>query len=132
MLATPLILFESPFSRVMSEYFPWMNIINSEGPRYVLDTIVISDGLAIIFALALYVMNRKRGAPWLIASGFMALQAVATWFAPDMPLIGSAFGAYASVPPAITLALGVAAGAATAWLGWEAGKPQPKRAPATA
>jgi hypothetical protein len=132
MLATPLILFESPFSRVMDLYLPWMNIINSEGPRYVLDTIVISDGLAILFALALYAMNRKHGAPWLIASGFMALQAVATWFAPDMPLIGSAFGAYASVPPAITLALGVAAGAATAWLGWEAGKPQPKRAPATA
>jgi drug/metabolite transporter (DMT)-like permease len=52
MLATPLILFESPFSRVMDEYLPWMNIIGSEGPRYVLDTIVISDGLAIIFALA--------------------------------------------------------------------------------
>jgi hypothetical protein len=56
------------------------------------------------------------------------LQAVATWFAPSIPLIGSIFGAYAAVPPAITLALGVAAGAAAAWFGWEAGKPQRKAA----
>lgn len=128
MLATPLILFESPFSRVMDEYLPWMNIIGSEGPRYVLDTIVISDGLAIIFALGLYAMDRKNGTPWLIAAGFMALQAAAMWFAPDMALIGRVFGAYAAVPPAITLALGVAAGAATVWLGWEAGKPKRKGA----
>jgi hypothetical protein len=131
MLATPLILFESPFSRVMDMYLPWMNVIGSEGPQSVLDTIAISDGLAIIFAMGLYAMNRKHGAPWLIASGFMALQAVATWFAPSIPLIGSIFGAYAAVPPAITLALGVAAGAAAAWLGWEAGKaPQRKAAAA--
>lgn len=62
-------------------------------------------------------------------AGFMALQTAAMWFAPDMALIGRVFGAYAAVPPAITLALGVAAGAATVWLGWaglgwEAGKPK--------
>jgi len=122
MLATPLILFESPFSRVIGDYFPWMNVINSDGPRQVLDTIVISDGLAILFALALWARNRKHGAPWLIAAGFMLLQAVAMWVAPDMPLIGSAFAAYAAIPPAVTLALGVAAGGAAAWFGWEAGK----------
>jgi hypothetical protein len=51
-------------------------------------------------------------------AGFMALQAAAMWFAPDMALIGRVFGAYAAVPPAITLSLGKAAGAATVWLGW--------------
>ena len=132
MLATPLILFESPFSRVMSDYLPWMNIINSDGPRNVLDTIVISDGLAILFALALWAMNRKHGAPWLVAAGFMGLQAVAMWVAPDMPLIGAGFAAYAAIPPAVTLALGVVAGGAAAWLGWEAGKLRPQREPATA
>jgi hypothetical protein len=124
MLATPLILFESPFSRVIGDFLPWMNVINSDGPRQVLDTIVISDGLAIIFALALYAMNRKHGAPWLIAAGFMTLQAAAMWFAPDLPFIASAFAAYAAVPAPVMLALGVAAGAATVWLGWEAGKVQ--------
>jgi hypothetical protein len=132
MLATPLILFESPFSRVMDTYLPWMNVIGSEGPQSILDTIVVSDGLAIIFALGLYAMDRKHGAPWLIAAGFMALQAAAMWFAPSIPLIGSIFGAYAAVPPGITLALGVAAGAVTVWLGWEAGKAPARRTAATA
>ncbi len=132
MLATPLILFESPFSRVIGDYLPWMNVIGSEGPRQVLDTIVISDGLAIIFALALWARNRKHGAPWLVAAGFMGLQAAAMWFAPDVPMIGSAFAAYAAVPPGVTLALGVLAGAAITWLGWEAGKLPTRRPRAVA
>lgn len=122
MLATPLILFESPLSRVMDAYLPWMNIIGSEGPRNVLDTIVISDGMVTLFALGLYAMNRKHGAPWLVAICFTSFQAVAMWFAPDLPAIGRAFGVYAAVPAPAMLALGVVAGAAAAWLGLEAGK----------
>jgi hypothetical protein len=122
MLATPLILFESPFSRVIGDFLPWMNVIGSEGPRVVLDSIVISNALGIVFALAVYAKNRKHGAPWLVAAGFMALQSATMWFAPDVPLIGRAFAAYAAVPPGITLALGVVAGAAAVWLGWGASK----------
>ncbi len=132
MLATPLILFESPFSRIIGEYLPWMNVIGSDGPRQVLDTIVISDGLAIVFALALWAMNRKHGAPWLVAAGFMGLQAAAMWFAPDMPFLGTGFAAYAAIPPGVTLALGVVAGAAAAWLGWGAGKLPMRRTRAAA
>ncbi|OYQ27623.1 hypothetical protein CHU93_10175 [Sandarakinorhabdus cyanobacteriorum] len=72
MLATPLILFESPFSRVMAMFAPWMNIIGSSGPQEVLDTIALSDGIAVIFALGLYAANRRHGTPWLVAAGFMA------------------------------------------------------------
>jgi len=132
MLATPLILFESPFSRVIGQYLPWMNVIGSEFPHLIMDNIAISDGLAAMFALALYARNRKHGAPWLIAAGFMILQAVTMWFTPFVPVIGFVFGAYAAIPPAITLSLGLALGAAAAWLGWEAGKLRPQREPATA
>jgi hypothetical protein len=132
MLATPLILFESPFSRVLGDYMPWMNVIDSDGPRWVLDTIAISDGLGVIFALVLWTTNRKHGAPWLVAAGFMALQAAAMWFTPDMPLIARGFAAYATIPPGMTLALGVLAGGAAAWFGWEAGKVQRTPAPHTA
>lgn len=128
MLATPLILFESPFGRVIADFVPWLNIINSDGPRWALDTIVISNALAMLFALVLWARNRKHGAPWLVAAAFVGVQSVAMWFAPDMPLIGSAFAAYAAIPPAVTLVLAIGAGAATAWFGWEAGKPQRKAA----
>jgi hypothetical protein len=132
MLATPLILFESPFSRVMGDYLPWMNVIGSEFPQAILDTIAISDAMVGVFALVLWARNRKHGAPWLIAAGFVLLQGVVMWFAPFVPAITAGFAAYAAIPPAITLALGIAAGSAAAWLGWEAGKPQSRRAPVTA
>lgn len=124
MLATPLILFESPFSRVIDAYLPWMNVIGSEFPQAILDTIAISDAMVAGFALWLWARNRKHGAPWLIAAGFAAFQGVVMWFAPFIPAITAGFAAYAAIPAGVTLALGVAAGAVTAWLGWEAGKPK--------
>lgn len=132
MLATPLILFESPFSRVIGEFMPWLNIINSDGPQAVLDTIVIGDGLSILFAAVLYWRNPKHGTPWLVAIGFMALQALAMWFAPQIPGLGDMFGAYARLPLGLTASIGIAAGAITGWLGWRAGggtrRPQPRPA----
>jgi hypothetical protein len=128
MLATPLILFESPFSRVMGDYLPWMNVIGSQFPHAILDTIAISDALVAGFALWLWARNRKHGAPWLVAAGFVAVQGVVMWFAPFIPVIDAGFAAYAAIPPGVTLALGVAAGTAAAWLGWEAGKVQRKPA----
>jgi len=121
MLATPLILFESPFSRVMGDFLPWMNVINSPGPQGVLDTIALSDALAILFALILYARNRKFGTPWLVAAGFMAAQAFAMWFAPALPALGTLLAAYARIPLGLTASAGIAAGALTAWLGWRAG-----------
>ena len=122
MLATPLILFESPFSRVMGDYLPWMNVIGSDFPHAILDTIALSDAMVAVFALVLWARHRKHGAPWLIAAGFTAFQGVVMWFAPFVPAITAGFAAYATIPPAVTLALGVLAGGAAAWLGWEAGK----------
>lgn len=122
MLATPLILFESPFSRVIGNYLPWLNVINSDGPHWVLDTIAISNGIAVVFALWLWSRDRKHGAPWLIAAGFMSLQSVAMWTAPFAPAVAAGFATYAAIPESVALALGVLAGGAAVWLGWEAGK----------
>lgn len=121
MLATPLILFESPFSRVIEAFFPWMNFIGSEGPHQVQDMIAISDALVAIFALGLYSMDRKHGAPWLVAACFVTVQAVVMWCVPFLREVDPLLTAYAQVPLALTMFAGVAAGALTAWLGWRAG-----------
>lgn len=127
MLATPLILFESPFSRVIDQFLPWMNFIGSDGPQGVQDTIVISDGLGIIFALSLYFMDRKHGAPWLVAAFFMGLQAVVMWFAPFVPKLGGWFLAYAQFPLVVTASMGIAAGVLVGWLGWREGAIKQRR-----
>lgn len=125
MLATPLILFESPFSRVIDQFLPWLNFIGSEGPQGVQDTIAISDGLAVIFALTLYFLNRRHGQPWLVASAFMALQGAAMWFAPFQPALGDLLRAYAQIPLGVTACAGVAAGVLAGWLGWRADRGAP-------
>ena len=123
MLATPMILFESPFSRLMGTAFPWMNVIGSDGPRALLDTIVISNAMVAVFAMTLYFMDRRNGAPWLVATFFLVLQSVVMWFGPDMPGLSRAFSAYSEVPPALTVALGLLAGGVAGYLGWTGGRP---------
>lgn len=123
MLATPVILFESPFGRLMDAAFPWMNVVGGEGPRGLLGTIVVSNSLATLFVLALYLMDRKHGAPWLVAAAFMTTQSFAMWFAPDLPLDGL-FAAYARIPEGATLAAGLVLGICTGWLGWRSVPPR--------
>jgi hypothetical protein len=120
MLATPMILFESPFSRAMDQYFPWMNVIGSEGMHGLLDTIVVSNALVSLFALALYLRDRKNGAPWLVAIGFMTLGSTVMWFAPSWPIATALFTAYTHVPHWIGLVGAVLAGAAAGYFGWYA------------
>ena len=66
-------------------------------------------------------MDRKHGAPWLIASCFMGLQAVVMWFAPGVPLLGTLFLAYSAIPLPVAMLAGLAAGVLAGWLGWRAG-----------
>lgn len=121
MLATPMILFESPFGRLMDQYIPWLNVIRTEGPHEVMSSIAFSDLMMVALAMGFYFMDRKNGAPWLVASCFMALQALFVWFAYLIPGLDSVFAAYAAIPESATLVAGLAAGAAAGWLGWRAG-----------
>jgi hypothetical protein len=125
MLATPLILFESPFSRVIEAYLPWLNVIGSKGMQGLFDTILVSDGLATAVALVLYFRDRKHGAPWLVAAGFMMAQGVVMWITPGNAALGTMLRAYAAVPEPGTLAAAAAVAAGTCWLGWRAA---PRRA----
>src|SRR5690606_4061247 len=106
---------------VIDLYLPWMDVLDSAGPRDVLDVIVISDAMMLALALVLYLRDRKHGAPWLATMIFLALQMVLMWFASAIPGMSAGFAAYARIPPGMTLALGFAAGATVAWLGWQHG-----------
>ena len=88
----------------------------------VLDTIVISDGLAILFVMALYFMDRKHGAAWLVASLLMAAQAVVMWFAPSIHLLNTLFQLYAALLTELTVLIGAIAGMLAGYLGWQHGK----------
>jgi hypothetical protein len=112
MLATPLVLFESPFSRIMLDHLPFLVFTGTGFPQRILDAIVISMALAIAFALVMYLRDRK--------SGILLLQAVAMFFGTGIEWVRTGFAAYAAIPDWITILIGFGLGAAVSWTGWKA------------
>lgn len=131
MLMTPLILFESPFSRIMLKYFPSAVFTGTEGPQFIIDAIVISISLSILFALVMYLRDRKRGTPFLVAMAFMIVQSILMYLGSSVEWIRAGFTAYAQIPAEVTLALGFLLGIAVSWLGWRSvgGGPAARPAP---
>lgn len=118
MLATPLVLFESPFSRILLDHLPFLVFTSSPFPQRVLDAIVIAMAMAIAFSLVMYLRDRKGGVPFLVAAVLMLVQAVAMYFGTYSETFRAAFAWYAALPAWLTIGAGFAMGAAVAWLGW--------------
>ena len=135
MLMTPAVLFESPFSRILLDYAPWAIFTGSGFPQLIMDSIVISMGLVVVFCLALYARFRAHGAPFLLTAGLITAQGIVMYAAPSIGWLNDGFAAFTHVPPALSIALALGLGAGTAWLGWRDGgapKQKPKRALAPA
>ncbi len=122
MLATPLILFESPAGRATSQYFDWPQFANRTAIQEFGDFIAVLNGFAIVFAIILYFSDRKHGAPWLIATAFLIVQSLVAYYPDLIPGFRAFFAAYSQWPASATLSGGFAAGALAAWVGWRAGK----------
>ncbi len=120
MLATALVLFESPFSRIMLDHLPFLVFTNSDFPQRILDAIVISMAMAIAFAIVMYLRERRWGVPFLVAAVLMLLQAAAMYIGTNSEWVRSVFAAYAGIPGWITIGAGFGLGAAVSWMGWRA------------
>jgi hypothetical protein len=118
MLTTPLILFESPFSRIIDSYLPFLVFTGSDFPQRILDAIVIAMALSIAFALVLYLRDRKSGFPFLVAAGFLIVEAISMYVGTNIQWVRQGFGVYAQIPAALTIFLGFVLGAAVSWFGW--------------
>jgi len=122
MLATPLILWESPFSRLLIGFVPGLGI---EGPAD-FPNIILSIVLAMATALAFCLIVRwrvgERGLPFLVAAVFIAAQMVAMGLLGDLAIVRSSLGFLGNVPSVVVVAAGFAAGALTSWAGWKAGR----------
>lgn len=121
MLMTPAVLFESPFSRVLLEYTPWAIFTGSGFPQIIMDAIVISMALVVLFCLGLYFRFRKHGAPFLITAGLITVQAIIMYTAPHVEWMRAGFAAFVQLPPLLNVAIAFAMGAATSWFGWTHG-----------
>ena len=125
MLATPLILWESPFSRLMIEYVPGLGISGPQDFPHILHSIVWAMATALAFCLVVRWRVGERGQPFLVAGLFIAAQMVAMGQLGDLAIVRSALTLIGHLPSAVVFAAGFAAGALTSWAGWNAGKRPP-------
>ena len=122
MLGTPIILFESPFSRIMGNFLPVFAVNGPQDFPKIMATILWADALALAFCAIVWWRFRDRANPFLVTGGFVALQMAA------MGLMGQASGLWSllrligELPSSAVVGTGFAIGALTSWAGWNAGK----------
>jgi hypothetical protein len=122
MLATPVILWESPFSRLMIDYLPGFQIAGPQDFDNILSSIIWAMATALAFCLFMRWRLGERAHPFVVAGLFVAAQMVAMGQLGDLAIIRSALAAIGHMPSAFVVGAGFAIGAATSWAGWNAGK----------
>ena len=122
MLSTPLILFESPFSRLLTMYMPGLIISGAADLWLIIPTIVLSMALELVVIAAIWLKYRERATPFLVAGGFIVLQMLTMGLMADVAWLKALLVPLAQVPSAAVWGAGFALGALTSWAGWKAGQ----------
>ncbi|MEO6436636.1 MAG: hypothetical protein ABIP55_12870, partial [Tepidisphaeraceae bacterium] len=122
MLATPLILFESPFSRVMGMVLPPFMIRGPQDFHRILPSIEWAMAVELAIIAVLWFRFRDKANPFLVAGGFIVAQMLTMGLMADNAVLESLLVVIGRAPSAAVVLTGFAIGAATSWAGWNAGK----------
>ncbi len=122
MLTTPLILFESPFSRLLGMYVPGFIIRGPDDLHLIMPSILWSMALSLVFIAAIWLKYRDKANPFLVAGGFIVAQMLTMGLMTDVALLKSLLVILGQLPSEAVVLTGFAIGAATSWAGWQAGK----------
>lgn len=127
LLGTPMILFESPAGRMFNSWLPPLTITGPQEFWKIMPAILFSDALMVLLALVLWQRARAKSHAFAVIAGFIVAQMVvmaALFYG------GGGEGAVHAVATVSTpnmVASGFVIGAATSWLGWQAGKRPAKK-----
>ena len=119
MLATPLILFESPFSRVLGH---WVPPLNSPDLATMIPSIEWAMAAELVIIAAIWLKYREKANPFLVAAGFIVGQMLTMGLLQHNALLERLLVFIGNMPSAAVVMTGFAIGAATSWFGWQAGK----------
>ena len=122
MLATPLILFESPFSRLMGGFVPGLTIRGPEDFDRIIPGIEWAMALELVIVAVLWWRFRDKARPFLVAAVFIVAQMLTMGLMADNATLESLLTMLGQLPSAVVWLAGFAVGAATSWAGWNAGK----------
>lgn len=122
MLATPLILFESPFSRILLTWMPGLIIRGPQDFHLIIPSILWASAVSLVIIAVLWWRFRDKASPFLVAGGFIVAQMLTMGLMSDNALLESMLVVIGNTPSALVVLTGFAIGAATSWMGWQAGK----------
>jgi hypothetical protein len=122
MLTTPLILFESPFGRILNGFMPGLQIRGLDDLALIMPAILWSMALELAFVAAIWLRYREKATPFLVAGGFIVAQMLAMGLMSESVLLKALLARLGEVPSAAVVLTGFVIGAVTSWAGWNAGK----------
>ncbi|MGI8705936.1 MAG: hypothetical protein ACR2JJ_09120 [Sphingomicrobium sp.] len=122
MLTTPLILFESPFGRILNMYMPGLQIRGPQDLHLVMHGILWSMAIELAVVAAIWLKYGRKATPFLVAGLFIAGQMLFMGPLGHIELFSSLLAVIGHTPSAAVVAAGFALGALTSWAGWNAGK----------
>jgi hypothetical protein len=122
MLATPLILFESPFSRVMGGFVPGLTIAGPQDFHRIIPSIEWAMAVELAIIAVLWWRFRDKANPFLVAAAFIVAQMLTMGLMSDNAVLERMLVVIGNVPSVVVVMTGFAIGAATSWAGWNAGK----------
>jgi hypothetical protein len=121
MLATPLILFESPFSRLMTAFVPGLTIRGPENFDRIIPSIEWAMAIELAIIAVLWFRFRDKASPFLVAGIFIVAQMLTMGLMVDNAVLESILAVIGRLPSAVVVLSGFVIGAATSWAGWNAG-----------
>lgn len=122
MLATPLILFESPFSRIIGTWIPALHYAGPKDDHVFMDSIIWAMAAELLVVAVLWWRLKDKARPFLVAAVFIVAQMLTMGLMARNPLLDGLLAAIGRMPSTPVVLSGFAIGAATSWLGWQAGK----------
>jgi hypothetical protein len=122
MLTTPLILFESPFGRLLNMFMPGLVISGPGDLPLIMPAILWAMAIELAVIAAIWLRYRERANPFLVAAGFIVAQMLTMGLMADSALLQSLLAMIGQAPSAAVVLAGFALGALTSWAGWQAGK----------
>ena len=122
MLATPLILFESPFSRLMAGFVPGLTIRGPQDFDRIIPSIEWAMSIELAVIAVLWWRFRDKANPFLVAGSFIVAQMLTMGLMSDNAVLERLLVGIGNVPSAAVVMTGFAIGALTSWAGWQAGK----------
>jgi hypothetical protein len=122
LLTTPLILFESPFGRLLNMSMPGLTISGPHELHLIMTAILWSMAIELAVIAAIWLKYRERANPFLVAGGFIVAQMLTMGLMAQSAPLRALLTMIGQLPSAAVVLAGFALGALTSWAGWQAGK----------